>query len=984
VPGNLTTSQSESARRARTILDFSRLKSLSLAPRILFFGFSFVATLLCACAAAAHYRKAAWGDLWQPVGWLLGMFFLLLAFFPSPRKLATGLKALIKPKAGFFLFWILFFIVSHLWNFRTAPWNGNALFDESGWDLWYLKSYVIGHPYQPAWFHGVISRETLFHYYVWGFLELFGFNILSYEAALFVIWLTIFLFTLLLVDLLFDSYVVTSVTALIVNFLPFAFMYTFAGYRYPMATALAVVSLYFLHLGFRSHLMNAEHSSHSAVRRSGNPTQTERDAPQGRGYNASEIARTIRSRFFLSLGGIAAGLCLASSISGKQYLLALAIAAPIYAWVHRKSLMRNVTWTSLAIMLYSFLAGATPILLYIAFNSHNYTYYESSFLRDFWHAARTAPFPSGIRPYIDQCRSCFFRVPALRFFIPDTLPIPLPYYWLLVPGFGLAVWQKRFEIPLLALIPIVGAFIAKCIENRLLLPIPFWVILISFTIAAVLKMRQPAGLRIVLGVLTALVLLSGLVPSIRYIYSKTKDPFSIHYYAQYEVAVSRFLRHVVAGQEHPGPPHLERNEFNRIKGIPDAPYDTFICQNDAYSIIHLFLHDYDDARTLSFCSGLPFFWVMSEQDVWNANKRAILSYVPSKKDLKLIWERDPKTNRIISEFQSLRDLGSEDSLLLSFGERTRRFYVLNIPNNNIRQFQDRVRTLPAKPGMPAPRSNYLPDQSTTMFKSGKGTGNGQFDSPLGIAVDSHGNVLVADTGNNRLEKFSPTGRFLSIIGSEEDGHGQLSEPNGIAVDQADNIYVAEVGNHCVKKLAADGTFLAEWKGPTPGFYGPRRIAIGPDHSIYVVDQGRARIVKFSPNGEVLTTWGTSGTGDGQFNDHTSVAVNLKNNKVYVADPINKRIQVFDSNGKFLIKWLVPEWGQPHGFEDLAIDSQAGRLYASSANLDGVLVFDLNGTRIGTETPKAPDKLEAPSALALLNRKLYVLNMASNHVSVIDL
>ena len=70
----------------------------------------------------------------------------------------------------------------------------------------------------------------------------------------FVIWLTTYVFTLLLVDLFFDSYVVTSVTALILNFLPFAFIYTFAGYRYPMATALAVVSLYFLHLGFRNRL----------------------------------------------------------------------------------------------------------------------------------------------------------------------------------------------------------------------------------------------------------------------------------------------------------------------------------------------------------------------------------------------------------------------------------------------------------------------------------------------------------------------------------------------------------------------------------------------------------------------------------------------------------------------------------------------------------------------------------------------------------
>jgi DNA-binding beta-propeller fold protein YncE len=106
--------------------------------------------------------------------------------------------------------------------------------------------------------------------------------------------------------------------------------------------------------------------------------------------------------------------------------------------------------------------------------------------------------------------------------------------------------------------------------------------------------------------------------------------------------------------------------------------------------------------------------------------------------------------------------------------------------------------------------------------------------------------------------------------------------------------------------------------------------------------------------------------------------------VYVADPINSRIQVFDSTGKFLTKWSVPEWGPPHGFEDLAIDANTGRVYASSTNLNAVLVFDLNGAKVGRITPKPPDELEGPSAVALGNRKLYVLNMASNHVSVIEL
>jgi hypothetical protein len=95
----------------------------------------------------------------------------------------------------------------------------------------------------------VISRETLFHYYVWGFLKLFGFNILSYEVALFVIWVTL-LYSLSSSSTCFSLYIVTSVTALVFNFLPFAFIYVFwHAIRWPW---LWLLSLYFLHVGFRN------------------------------------------------------------------------------------------------------------------------------------------------------------------------------------------------------------------------------------------------------------------------------------------------------------------------------------------------------------------------------------------------------------------------------------------------------------------------------------------------------------------------------------------------------------------------------------------------------------------------------------------------------------------------------------------------------------------------------------------------------------
>jgi len=638
-------------------LDLSQIKSRLFTPRILLLGLSLISLLICALGATAHYQKWAWGNPWQPVGWLLSMLFLLLAFLPSPSEIATGLKPLIKPRTAFFLFWILFFVVSHLWNFRTAPWNGDGLFDDSAVDLLYLKNYVMGHPFQPAWFHPypfLISRETLFHYYVWGFLHFFGYNILSYEIAVLVLWCAAFIFTLLLADLFLESYIVTSVVALIFNFLPFAFLYTFVGYRYPLTVLLCVASLYFLHLGFRK-----------------------------------------ASRLALSLGGITAGLCLASSITGKQYVLALLVYGLVYAVLYWKTLTQRGTWRLPAIVLYGFLAAAMPILCYIAFNRGDYTYYEGVFIREFWGALHGHRSPHDLSFYVTQLPKLFFSVPGPRLFFEEFLPIPLPYYLFLVPGFILALLHKRYDIVLLATIPVLGVFVSAgiTVEHRLLLAIPFWIILMGFAFAALLRLKLRPGFRIILLGVAACILATGVVPSVQYIYSKTKSPLAIDYYAQHQVAVSRFLKHVVAGQEHPSPPRLERDEFNRIKGIPDASYETFICPGAAWWIIHLFLHDYDDMRVLSFCSE-GSLWMMTQQEIWSANKKAILEYVPRGKDLKLIWENDPKIERIRSLFESSRDLATEDSISFSFAGRAMTFYVLNIASNNILQFQERVRALP--------------------------------------------------------------------------------------------------------------------------------------------------------------------------------------------------------------------------------------------------------------------------------------------------
>ncbi|PWT78819.1 MAG: hypothetical protein C5B58_14665 [Acidobacteria bacterium] len=289
------------------------------------------------------------------------------------------------------------------------------------------------------------------------------------------------------------------------------------------------------------------------------------------------------------------------------------------------------------------------------------------------------------------------------------------------------------------------------------------------------------------------------------------------------------------------------------------------------------------------------------------------------------------------------------------------------------------------PETPPQQLSFLPEGTTNMFEGGKGSGKGQFDEPFGIAVDGAGNVLVADSRNGRIEKFTSSGTFIKSMGTKGTGYGQFEEPNGIAIDRHGYIYVADAGNHCVYRLAPDGSVIAQWRGPEPGFYGPRDIAIGPDDSIYVLDQGHSRIVKMDSNGNIRAVWGSEGAGDGQFANHTGLAVDPTTGRVYVADPLHKRIQVFDSNGKFLWKWIVPEWqDNTWPFQHLVIDPKRARLYASNVATQNALIFDLNGNRIGVLRSTPPDMLQGPSAMALWNDKLYVLSTFSNRVVEIRL
>jgi DNA-binding beta-propeller fold protein YncE len=222
-----------------------------------------------------------------------------------------------------------------------------------------------------------------------------------------------------------------------------------------------------------------------------------------------------------------------------------------------------------------------------------------------------------------------------------------------------------------------------------------------------------------------------------------------------------------------------------------------------------------------------------------------------------------------------------------------------------------------------------------------GTGPGQFSTPEAIAVDASGNVYVVDKGNHRVQKFSTTGTVVSQWGSQGSGVGQLEAPEGIATDAAGNVYVADAGNNRIEKFTGAGAFVVNWgsAGKADGqFNSPNGVSVDPAGNVYVSDSGNDRIQKFTSSGAFLAKWGKTGDDAGEFDFPVAVAAGVAG-RVYVADAVNDRVEVFNGSGKFLSEWGTTGKASGQFDSPVAIAPNAtGRVFVADAGNNRIQVF----------------------------------------------
>jgi DNA-binding beta-propeller fold protein YncE len=275
----------------------------------------------------------------------------------------------------------------------------------------------------------------------------------------------------------------------------------------------------------------------------------------------------------------------------------------------------------------------------------------------------------------------------------------------------------------------------------------------------------------------------------------------------------------------------------------------------------------------------------------------------------------------------------------------------------------------------------------------KGSANGQFMFPHSLAVDNSGNIYVGDTGNKRIQKFSPSGTFLTSWGSAGSNKSQFQGLHDVTLDpEGKYVYTVELKNHRVQKFYPNGTFISKWgfngTGGRDSLRAPHQIAVDSNGLVYLTDRDSNQLLKFYSNGTFVESIGSKGTGPGQFYGPHGIAIDSHNN-IYITDMHNSRVQIFDSKGTFVREW--GSFGNGTGqFSEtapgIAVDMSDHVFVVDKIN-GRVQLFDTKGNYLAAwgSPGKSIEQLNKPEDIAVDNHGgIYITDTRNSRIQLLNL
>lgn len=350
-----------------------------------------------------------------------------------------------------------------------------------------------------------------------------------------------------------------------------------------------------------------------------------------------------------------------------------------------------------------------------------------------------------------------------------------------------------------------------------------------------------------------------------------------------------------------------------------------------------------------------------------------------------------------------------DLFSLSSLNTWRKYWVSRTPPNDLGTvdgvafFPKGVIDIPTLPVGPTVRTD-----GTQLVIGSTGSAPGQISGPSDVAFDSAGNIYVADTNNNRIEKYSPTGEFLAVAGGFSSSDLTFNQPWSMTVTSDGTVFVADTWEHKIVRLDADLKKTKEWGsgGQTDAggdpfkLFGPREIALTADGHLLVADTGNGRVIEYTQDGDFVRQFGSKGkSGDPlQFDEPVGIAAGI-NGDIYIADFWNQRIVHLDKDLKSKGEIKVPTWGSTSVLDRpylavlldghlLATDSNPCLTAPTcpTANDGKILVFDAAGNQVSTyDLPKeGSSSVVRPVGLATDGTSVLVADSAGNVVRKIPL